>query len=58
MGRYGKRLKTAYESFDKSTGHKVGQAIKLILDNKKTKFDETVEIAMNCAFGAVGMGTN
>lgn len=42
-----KRLKAAYQSFDKLAGHKVGDAIKLILDHKKTKFDETIEIAMN-----------
>ena len=46
VGR-GKRLKAAYGSFDKVTEHKVGDAIKLILENKKTKFDETIEIAMN-----------
>ena len=46
VGR-GKRLKAAYGSFDKLTEHKVGDAIKLILENKKTKFDETIEIAMN-----------
>ena len=46
VGR-GKRLQAAYGSFDKVTEHKVGDAIKLILENKKTKFDETIEIAMN-----------
>ena len=46
VGR-GKRLKAAYGSFDKVAEHKVGDAIKLILENKKTKFDETIEIAMN-----------
>jgi len=42
-----KRLKAAYESFDKLAAHKVTDAIKLILDHKKTKFDETIEISMN-----------
>ena len=46
VGR-GKRLKAAYGSFDKVTVHKVDDAIKLILEDKKTKFDETIEIAMN-----------
>ena len=47
MARSGKRLKSAYESFDKEADHEVDQAVKILLDGKKTKFDETVEIAMN-----------
>ena len=47
MAQNGKRLNSAYESFDKHADHKVEDAVKLILDNKKTKFDETVEVAMN-----------
>ena len=46
VGR-GKRLKAAYENFDKLTEHEVREAIRLILGNKKTKFDETIEICMN-----------
>ena len=42
-----KRLKAAYQSFDKMTPQNVGEAIRLIIGNKKTKFDETIEIAMN-----------
>ena len=47
MASRGKRLKAAYESFDKMAEHNVDEAIRLILENKKTKFDETIEIAMN-----------
>ena len=47
MAGSGKRLKSAYENFDKEADHEVDQAIKLLLESKKTKFDETVEIAMN-----------
>ena len=47
MAGSGKRLKSAYESFDREADHDVEQAVKLLLDNKKTKFDETVEIAIN-----------
>ena len=47
MAGSGKRLKSAYESFDKEAEHEVDQAVKILLDGKKTKFDETVEIAMN-----------
>ena len=42
-----KRLKAAYQSFDKMMPQNVGEAIRLIIGNKKTKFDETIEISMN-----------
>ena len=42
-----KRLKAAYQSFDKMIPQNVAEAISLIIGNKKTKFDETIEVAMN-----------
>ena len=42
-----KRLKAAYQSFDKMIPQNVAEAIRLITENKKTKFDETIEISMN-----------
>ena len=42
-----KRLKAAYQSFDKMIPHNVSEAIKIVVENKKTKFDETIEISMN-----------
>ena len=42
-----KRLKAAYQSFDKMIPQNVDEAIRLIIGNKKTKFDETIEISMN-----------
>ncbi|MDP7600183.1 MAG: 50S ribosomal protein L1 [Rhodospirillales bacterium] len=47
MAGRGKRLNSAYEVFDKSVDHGVSDAVKIILDSKKTKFDETVEVAIN-----------
>lgn len=47
MSQKGKRMKSAYESFDRLAEHGVSDAVKLVLDNKKTKFDETVEVALN-----------
>jgi large subunit ribosomal protein L1 len=47
MAGKGKRLRGAYESFDRLAEHSVGDAVKLVLENKKTKFDETVEVALN-----------
>ncbi len=47
MAVSGKRLKSAYDGFDKEAEHQVDQAVQILLDCKKTKFDETIEISMN-----------
>jgi large subunit ribosomal protein L1 len=43
----GKRLNKAYGSFKKESDVPVADAVKIILDNKSSKFDETVELALN-----------
>ena len=43
----GKRLKQIYSNIDRDKSLPLEEAIKLIKSNAKTKFDETVEIAMN-----------
>ena len=47
MAKLGKRMKSAREAFDGKGEISVEEAVKLIKGNAKTKFDETVEIAMN-----------
>lgn len=47
MARIGKRLKAAYEGIDPATQYPLAAAVKLLKGRAKTKFDETVEIAMN-----------
>jgi large subunit ribosomal protein L1 len=47
MAQLGKRLKKAYEGIDPTTLYDIKDAVKLIKTRAKTKFDETVEIAMN-----------
>ena len=47
MAKRGKRLNNAYENIDRETQYEVKQAVKLLKDAKKSKFDETVEIALN-----------
>jgi large subunit ribosomal protein L1 len=42
-----KRLKAAYASFDKSKSYTLPEAVKLVRQNAKAKFDETVEFSMN-----------
>jgi large subunit ribosomal protein L1 len=47
MAKHGKRLNNAYESFDRLANHGVAAAVKIVLENKKKNFDETVEVAIN-----------
>ena len=47
MAKSGKRLNSAYEAFDRLANHGVSDAVKILLDSKKTNFDETVEVAIN-----------
>jgi large subunit ribosomal protein L1 len=47
MSQIGKRLKKAYEGIDPAVAYDLKEAVKLVKGRAKTKFDETVEIAMN-----------
>lgn len=47
MAKYGKRLNKAYDTIDKNIFYLVTEAVKLIKDSATTKFDETVEVALN-----------
>jgi large subunit ribosomal protein L1 len=47
MAKYGKRLNKAYDTIDKNVFYLVTDAVKLIKDSATTKFDETVEVALN-----------
>jgi large subunit ribosomal protein L1 len=43
----GKRLRAAYQAFDKGRAYPLTEAIRLIKQNARAKFDETVELSMN-----------
>ena len=43
----GKRMKAANASYDKNATHSVADAVKIVKNNAKVKFDETVELAIN-----------
>ena len=47
MAKIGKRLKALNGAFDREKAYALDEAIKLVKQNAKAKFDETVEIAMN-----------
>ena len=43
----GKRMNAAREGIDRNKAYPLAEAIKLVKERAKTKFDETIEIAMN-----------
>ncbi|KKL93526.1 hypothetical protein LCGC14_1873760, partial [marine sediment metagenome] len=43
----GKRIKKAKESIDKEKEYSLEEAIKLLKDAPQSKFDETVDLAVN-----------
>jgi large subunit ribosomal protein L1 len=47
MAKHGKRYRGAREQFAGKSNLSIEEAVKLVKANAKTKFDETVEIAMN-----------
>ncbi len=47
MAKKGKRIVGAYEGLDREKFYGLDEAVKYIKANAKTKFDETLEIAMN-----------
>ncbi len=47
MATLGKRLKTARSGIDRSKAYAIDEAVKLIKERAKAKFDETIEIAIN-----------
>jgi large subunit ribosomal protein L1 len=47
MSKPGKRYKSASASVDRETLYSVENAVKLVKNGAKAKFDETIEIAMN-----------
>jgi large subunit ribosomal protein L1 len=47
MAQKGKKLRASYEKIDRDAFYGVDDAVKIIKDGAKAKFDETIEIAMN-----------
>ena len=47
MSKMGKRIRGAREGIDRTKAYQLGEAVKLVKARVKTKFDETVDIAMN-----------
>ncbi len=47
MSKIGKRIKSAREGIDRTKAYGIEEAVKLVKSKAKTKFDETIDIAMN-----------
>lgn len=47
MARVGKRIAHAREGIDRNASYSLEEAVNLLKEKSKTKFDETVEISMN-----------
>src|SRR6202162_6681372 len=47
MSKIGKRLKAAREGVDREKAYAIDEAIKVVKERAKAKFDETVEVSMN-----------
>jgi large subunit ribosomal protein L1 len=47
MSNVGKRIKAAREGIDRAKSYRLDEAVKLIKARAKTKFDETIDVAMN-----------
>ena len=52
MAKVGKRLKAIRESFDSSKAHEIDDALKILKDNSKVKFDESVDVAIKLGVDA------
>ena len=47
MAKRGKKLSASYEGIDRETQYPLDDAVRMIKENAKAKFDETVEVSMN-----------
>ena len=45
MARKGKRISGAYEGIDRDASYELDAAVKMLKDNAKAKFDETIELS-------------
>lgn len=47
MAQYGKRIRKAREAIDRDMAYSLEEAVKMVKERATSKFDETIEIAMN-----------
>ena len=54
MARKSKKLKAAYEAFDRNKTYPLTEAVALVKGNASSKFDETIEIAKEVQVRTLG----
>ena len=47
MAKKGKRIRNAYEGLDRDAMYSLDDALKMLKEHARTKFDETIELSMN-----------
>ena len=47
MAKKGKRLSSSYDGIDRNAAYSVDEAVKIIKERAKAKFDETIELCLN-----------
>ena len=47
MAQQGKRIRSTYEGLDAAKLYPIQDAVKLVKERAKAKFDETIEVSMN-----------
>lgn len=47
MAHKGKRLNASYKGIDREAAYSIDDAVKMVKDRAKAKFDETIEVSMN-----------
>jgi large subunit ribosomal protein L1 len=47
MAKKGKRLSSSYDGIDRNAAYSVDEAVKMIKERAKAKFDETIELCLN-----------
>ncbi len=52
MAKVGKRLKAIREKFDKDKAYEIDEALKVLSENSKVKFDESVDVAIKLGVDA------
>lgn len=47
MAKKGKRLKNSYDGIDRDSSYSIDDAVKMVKERAKAKFDETIELSLN-----------
>ena len=57
MAKLSKRIKGFLESIDQSKAYNMQEAFKIIKENSKVKFNESVDVSINLGIDAIGVSS-